>query len=75
MKMNIHIYIAVGLVFLVVLLAGIPGSKLGKAVTAALQSPVRSVMLCNVGFAASTGLSAGASTKLILCSSATSFGD
>jgi len=56
----------VGLVFLGVLLGGIPGSKLGKAVTAALQSPVRSVMLCNVGFAASTGLAAGAYTHFAI---------
>ena len=55
-----HIILAVGTVFLAVLLAGIPGSKMGSWLVLRLKNPVISVMLCNVGFIVATALAAGA---------------
>jgi hypothetical protein len=44
----------VGLVFLAVLLAGIPGNKLGEWLTKRSRNPVMSIGWCNVWFMAST---------------------
>ena len=52
---------SVGAVFLAVLLAGIPGSKLGSFLTTRLAGgPRASVLLCNVCFIGATALAAGA---------------
>jgi len=49
----------VGVVFLAVLLAGIPGSKLGSYLTVRLgNNPVHSVLWCNVCFVTATALAA-----------------
>ena len=50
--------LSVGLVFLAVLLGGIPGSKLGSFLTAVLHSPVHSLILCNIGYIVTTGAAA-----------------
>jgi MFS-type transporter involved in bile tolerance (Atg22 family) len=48
----------VGLLFLIVLLMGIPGSRLGGWTMIAFASPIRSGILCNALFAAVTGAAA-----------------
>ena len=50
--------LTVGIVFLAVLLGGIPGSKLGSFLTAVLHSPVQSLVLCNIGYIVTTGAAA-----------------
>lgn len=52
LKMNAD---EVGLTFLVVLVAGIPGSWLGGWTTVQLKSPIKSAILCNVLFILVTG--------------------
>jgi MFS family permease len=55
----------VGLVFLAVLLAGIPGNKMGEWLTKRSRNPVTSIGWCNVWFMASTA--GAARTCFVLC--------
>eukprot|EP00977_Amphora_coffeiformis_P000687 scaffold149_cov179-Amphora_coffeaeformis.AAC.10 len=55
LKMNAS---EIGLTFLVVLVAGIPGSWLGGWTTVQLKSPIKSAILCNVLFVLVTGCAA-----------------
>ena len=61
-----HSNYVVGVVFLIVLLCGIPGSQLGRYVTTSICSnnPVQSLMYCNLVFGASTILAASKSMEL-----------
>jgi hypothetical protein len=51
--------LAVGIVFFIVLLSGVPGSQLGRAITAYSHNPVLSLGCCNLFFIASTLVASG----------------
>lgn len=51
--------LVVGIVFFIVLLSGVPGSQLGRAITAYTHNPVLSLGCCNLFFIASTLIASG----------------